>query len=630
MALGRRKLSASPMTRVASPRPVPSPLVDEALARIDEEVRVVLAERAVALELNPADPRYEELVQVRLRFGWRNMHRDLIHRCDTALYAAAAHMQLGHNVRARATLQRVHDAHAEFHAKFLAAYQSPRVRINAEFLRETKLTEMETRHNFFWASRSALEKMQRTLAEQNPAMFVEAACGSSPSPRHSVLMERAPANIGPVLTDERLSSDDVRRFVSEYCRRTDSDNPDDVLGVSASRIDLLRLMARLPWRLGTGEYAANDLVDNIGRAYGYSAFASQKRRDRLDGLRVDFMRSRTAGTDGYIEKSRPDAFTVERADSREQLQVRWRGLVRDAGYHIGATDPGGPLAVTVSCTREVLSDLVADGAELMVLSRDIHEPTSGRGSRVMRPSVCEGSETSGNRSLRRLALAARLETTVDGRQVECRAIVTLDQQIRKSDADPKATVERVRASTIWPPSADDDASVQVVEWSGAAVCPMETRRATGGASSRPMEQVLGDGSCSHGRAEWVSDGISKYEMSSRVMRWDDIVDDSLVLSCPCCLRRRVASVPAHRLPDDHHLLRTIRKNEGQYLDAQHAHEMFAGDVTANRALSIDELRARDGIVSLDLARYATAPTTVTRPPRPVSQIRTIGDAMRRR
>lgn len=105
---------------------------------------------------------------------------------------------------------------------------------------------------------------------------------------------------------------------------------------------------------------------------------------------------------------------------------------------------------------------------------------------------------------------------------------------------------------------------------------------------RPAADILGHDTCRHEEARWDSETLQ----------------DALVLRCSACRRERIAVVPAHRLPEGHTIARNAERHEIAYLQGERARAALNGQTL--REESIADLRARDGVASLDPRDYRGA------------------------
>jgi hypothetical protein len=125
----------------------------------------------------------------------------------------------------------------------------------------------------------------------------------------------------------------------------------------------------------------------------------------------------------------------------------------------------------------------------------------------------------------------------------------------------------------------------VAEWGWAAPPCRRVALPPAEQAIPPLDEVLGPDPCTHAEARWEPNAGS----------------DALVLACPACRRRRVALIPAHRLPHGHPLLAAARWDEARYLARERAWAELAGD--RGRAAwmadhTLDELRDADGVAGL--------------------------------
>lgn len=146
------------------------------------------------------------------------------------------------------------------------------------------------------------------------------------------------------------------------------------------------------------------------------------------------------------------------------------------------------------------------------------------------------------------------------------------------------------------------------EWNGKSIGLAE--RAVG--QMAPAKETLGPDICDHsGASEWVP----KFSLAPNIC-------DTLTLRCSRCLRTRVASVPLHRLPPEHPVAaRWLEAHGAAYLELEAAHSLLAGKRLCQ---SIEDLRSRDGMASLDPAAYASGVD------RPRASVSSVSAAMRRR
>lgn len=126
-------------------------------------------------------------------------------------------------------------------------------------------------------------------------------------------------------------------------------------------------------------------------------------------------------------------------------------------------------------------------------------------------------------------------------------------------------------------------------------------------SLRPTPlNVLGSDNCNHHEGEWHPEALPGH------------ATDCMRLSCPDCLRNRIAVVPLHCIDADDEII----ADPEDYLAVARYHASLSGD--QRKIVSIDQLRARDGIQSIIPEDYASRQDLGPR------QIRSVGDAMKRR
>lgn len=104
---------------------------------------------------------------------------------------------------------------------------------------------------------------------------------------------------------------------------------------------------------------------------------------------------------------------------------------------------------------------------------------------------------------------------------------------------------------------------------------------------RPASELVGHDFCRHADAHWAEDR------------------EAVVLRCDACRRERIAVVPAHRLPAGHPVAERVRSHEEAYLRTERARAAIHGR-TLN-VDSIDDLRAQEGVASLDQRHYLRRP-----------------------
>lgn len=609
---------------VAAPVPARSGLesarrASQALEQIDIEMRRDLLTFAVELEGNLNDSRLSSWIH---QTGHGVGAEQQIYEASCRLVIAATYMQAGEHPAGRRLLQEAANAHAAFLREFEAAMARPRTRVAREFFAGMNLTDRDVRNFRLRQTQSLNTTFANALAQTDADALIAAALAGKQLPSYWIIGGRLAGDLRRVLADPAVSWRDTKRYLGEYTKRYGLQPGMAIDAMGEDDIDVARLLTHVPERLGVGNY----LRRALGQRAWVHDFSPFEVRHGLAVMRAALGRSRQAGPDRLEIRGRAGKRQViATADSKEQLRLRWGGLVRDAAFHAGRPDVDrhAAMIVTATCTRQVLEELIADGAHPIVLDRGDATPWSTvRNQEPVAVSVLEGADASTGRGWRRVFVGASYRTTIGGREVECRAVVPVATQARIG----RGPIRHARASAQWPAGIDDETTVSGDTWDGAAVA---LASGEGPGPQRPAEELFGDGSCRHETATWAPDGVGRHWPASTAVN-ERFVDDSMVLSCGCCLRRRLASVPAHRLPEGHELLMRIRNKEEEYLAAQHTHELLAGgDVSA--PLSIEQLRARDGIASLDIAPYAHAPAgAVAAAPKEPRRVRTIAEAMRRR
>jgi hypothetical protein len=124
----------------------------------------------------------------------------------------------------------------------------------------------------------------------------------------------------------------------------------------------------------------------------------------------------------------------------------------------------------------------------------------------------------------------------------------------------------------------------------------------------PASSVLGPDTCAHTHAAW-----------KRAAR-----PDAHILICDDC-HRRVAVVPAHRLPDDDERLRTLDRERHARREWVYQ-RLFDPQRAPREPLSFDALRSRDGVASLNPSDYASQADTAAQ----AARITSAGHLLRQR
>lgn len=249
------------------------------------------------------------------------------------------------------------------------------------------------------------------------------------------------------------------------------------------------------------------------------------------------------------------------------------------------------LKITVAVEADALEELVARYREDPAWQgmRAVLEPPAGLGG-ATRPEL---PEIEGRTS--RAWLGARLRARIGERMVDIDFQHPIAPTMIRKD-------ERVIdfVSTEWAKRSQMTigGDIEFGNWNGEVVKSRSTKlpRAT---APRSAESLLGPDACSHQGASWEP-------ILDRFAPEDGVKSTSLRLSCPRCLRRRVAVAPAHRLMDDPPpLVASLLRNEKKYLTTHRIQRVIAGD-TAERG-SVAALRAADGPMSSNPSDYAITP-----------------------
>lgn len=588
------------------------------IARIEAEMRAELMRTASELENDPFDGRMHQWVH------WRTSHGKIGEEAfatSAGAYVAMMYAQGGDPDRARAHLARVAAAHDAFTAALEESYLHPRRATSRAFIANYALQDRPTREEYMGTAKWTQQRLRDALDADSDNELVRILAMGGETPRRRAMRERRLADLTVVLTDDDMDWADVRRFLIFHVEHCGRGNILDVERLDERQVTQMRLIARLPERFGGLRYLSEKLTDD--RSFGMSSGEAELLRAHgLDVYLNTIGRSRNGGRERFVWFRDGPAPVIKKADSVAQLRLRWRGLVADHAYHSGAGEEPMSLAATVSCDAQVVRALLDDGAEPIVLSRCREDPIAeGAPDPKFRMSTCEGTRRSNTLATRRLYVGAAVRTLAGEREVECRAVVEVDDVADASDSHDRLWVH---VADMWPGQAPAPQAVRIDRWAGAALGPLD---AASGAPHRPATEVLGDGACDHPGAQWIADGISRGH-TGQTPGGAAIVDDTLRLSCACCVNGRVAAIPAHRLPEGHPLLEQVRQREDEYLDAQQAHELIAGHA-GGRAAHIDALRARDGIADLDIARYATGPDA-QRTGRPTGSLRPLVEVAHRR
>lgn len=178
---------------------------------------------------------------------------------------------------------------------------------------------------------------------------------------------------------------------------------------------------------------------------------------------------------------------------------------------------------------------------------------------------------------------------VDGRDLRMAAMLPAGATRSETDSGCVRAARRVLSGIGM--RADVEA---VREWDGAQLSeePPSSPLPVLAASA-----LFGTDRCTHEKARWVLNDPC----------------DAMVLQCSSCLRRRVAVVPRHRLPEDHpeHPLRSAsHAKRDAYLRRERFYRELAGD--ARPAGSIEQLCAEPSL-SLEPSDYAVRVLPPARP-----------------
>lgn len=155
----------------------------------------------------------------------------------------------------------------------------------------------------------------------------------------------------------------------------------------------------------------------------------------------------------------------------------------------------------------------------------------------------------------------------------------------------------VRAHPDWPGPPD-------LEPSALRSWPRETERDGGFALERrlggepfpkaDLGDLVGPDECAHANAGWELNHAR----------------DAAVLTCSRCLRRRIATVPLHRLPPEHELWLESGHDEDSYLRAERVHRALAGTDDLPQKATLERLRRSEGLADLAVGAHARVPAPV--------------------
>lgn len=596
-----------------------APNIDLELARAEAAARTTLREISAAVE---AGERHDFMKHWEVGY-----HRgggilgDERQPAEDLWSLAHMHIDAGDSAHGRRTLERA-ARHQERHIELFAeAVAHPRRKASQGLLQELNMVGSGApamRQRFLDARRTDLELIREQLAmsDQELSKLRKTRPFTFHRPLALALARRFSGEMRDQI-DAGRGDDELLLFVRGYATRIADGGPSHMDDLERSEVDYLRRLVLLPSKFrADGDIAVVLTPGTAERAgdTGRDLKEAVVRHGAWRGINV-------AGVSPAPERNIAQLM-LPRAESDMQIRRLWRGLLSDMPFHASRTPPSTGrrrLQTVVAATHDAVAALIADGAEPIVLRassvaklRDHHYETT----------YPEGADEDTDGA--QLWAGARLRAKQDDVQVECCAAFPLgvSTKARFPHSILNDGLSRVEEWPEWLPV--DDPTLAVVHWSSAAVAGYGGHGEEPAWANAPaLSDVLGPPACDHRGATWAP-GTPYQECGANWGPRRPRTPDTAVLSCPSCLNRRVATVPAHRLPDDHPQLAAARKNEDDYLDLQHAAEVLAGQ-SATRAGSIDELRARDGLADPDPQAYAQTPEL----PRPArTSRRMIGMAAR--
>lgn len=262
--------------------------------------------------------------------------------------------------------------------------------------------------------------------------------------------------------------------------------------------------------------------------------------------------------------------------SPRDLSARIRYALRTADAD---GDTGELTLVTARAAR-----LPGDGLELFVaLVRHLQARAGYTGTVVTFNQAIGG---------RFIAATARAGVVLDGRRVQIEVVSPATAVSDDRSADVTALAHALTAAGGGDIALDtraEERSVCPGIWRWASLDP--ARRAELArlpAVAATARSWLGAERCMHRRATWVT----------------DLALHSRTLACPDCYRSAIARVGMHQLPEPEFTAAFDRVDEEQYLGLERFRAAMEGLGPDTVPGTIAELRARDGIRSIDPADYA--------------------------
>lgn len=420
--------------------------------------------------------------------------------------------------------------------------------------------------------------------------------------------------------DHQLDADrgdaELLVFLRAYINKVSDGNATHLDDLEVADMEYVRRLWSLPERFNTKDRLIWHLTKGPNR------FERRDSRNEVMAMVADTGTWRDIRISGIaaVPEFKTSSLSLKRAETSDDVRRLWRGLILDETYHSAGSIPeGGPrnVKLVIAAGEEALRGLIVDGGEPILL-RALDCVAQSRN--LYRETYPGGAER-GYRDGAPLWFGVRLRTRRGQDFVDCCAALPLD--VGSKARVPHRILEDAYRAEAWPDWLASTEPPPVVDWSSAAISSERAQGATRPRGNTPaLSDVLRSVSCDHRSATWAPGKLFE-EPGSAAYR--SAMADTAILSCPACLNRRVAMLPAHRLPDGHELLAAAHKDPQRYLDLQYGAETLSG-AKANRASTIDELRTRDGIASLDPSSYA--PLTAEAP-RGGRRVRSVGDAMRR-
>lgn len=458
------------------------------------------------------------------------------------------------------------NAHEEEHIeRLLVAREHPRS-IGLELWRKYGLRHSPTSHDtakVLQASRERLARGRALLADPSPLR------DTAPRGRLvDVAVRRLvrPSIIARLLRDPQAGLDLAKQAAARI-------SP----GETADRVALADLAdAAAAARLVAARQVAGHGVNPLTLiAHSPRLALSRQQLDHQGGDRAERLRAKAHPT-FWCDPQTPLLMTppkdLHRTDQNRLIlppasdaaaaRARARGLLRDPEAHEGRREAERPgRLVHVPVTEGALHELLGDEGEdpdLVML----------RGP--------------GNEALVHLALRRRAR--VDGHQIEVRYTLELGTTARRSITPMTAELMPVDL----PEPAD------VIDWptGDGALAVARGHHSDAPGPHQSLEEFLGRDVCAHPGASWHLNGSRS----------------ATFLSCPRCLRRRVVTLPLHRVPPQDPLWPESTLDDAGYLTRERYRRALFGEPALAAGTTVADLRAADGVADMAPAAYAHEPT----------------------